>query len=425
MNEVLRKAEIAKNISYQLASYNEEDRKKALLAVSNALMNNKAEILEANQKDVAQAKAKGVTDALIDRLQLSSTRIDSIAEAVKNVSGLTDQLGNVKSSTQRPNGLVIEEKIVPLGVVSVIYEARPNVTVDITSLALKTGNAVLLRGSSSTIASNKVLVQLMQDALADAGFPKEAVQLIESPDRELTKSLFTAKSFIDVLIPRGGKSLIDTVVKEAEVPVIETGAGNCHVYIDESADESLARKIIVDAKVQRPSVCNAAESILLHKNWAEKYLPGLIKDLQYHGVTIHGDQETMQYDEKIQEAEDLDWSTEYLSLDLAVKIVPDTAAAIAHIQTYGSKHSEAIVAESAEEVEKFFNEVDASTLYHNASTRFTDGFEFGFGAEVGISTQKLHVRGPMGLSALTTTKYLVHGKGQTKGNLPLSEKSAK
>lgn len=426
MNEVLKKAKKAKEISYRLASFHEKERAQALTAIASSLKENEAEILQANTKDIDAASAKGAAPSFIDRLQLSAARLEDIAAAVRNVAELPDLLGMVKSNYERPNGLHISEKVVPLGVVSVIYEARPNVTVDISSLALKTGNAVLLRGSSSTIFTNKVLVQVMQEALETCGFPREAVQLIEDPDRSLTKTLFTAKSYIDVLIPRGGKSLIDTVVREAEVPVIETGAGNCHIYIDESAEELSARKIIVDAKVQRPSVCNAAETILLHKKWAEKYFPQLLKDLQFHGVTLHGDSEAQKYTAGEMLAADIeDWEKEYLSLDLAVKIVPDINAAIAHIHAYGSKHSEAIISESAQSVEAFFNEVDASTLYHNASTRFTDGFEFGFEAEVGISTQKLHARGPMGLSALTTTKYLVEGNGQTKGQLSLAEQDTK
>ncbi|SDN33455.1 glutamate-5-semialdehyde dehydrogenase [Alkalicoccus daliensis] len=420
MDEVIQKAKTAKEISYSLSDFDAGDRKKALISIADALRENVEEILAANKKDVKKSREKGVSSALIDRLHLDHSRLEDISQAVINVAELPDHLGEVKQKFTPPNELTIRETIVPLGVVSVIYEARPNVTVDITSLALKTGNAVLLRGSSSTIESNKVLVSIMQTALEKTGFPRNSVQLIESPDRTLTKSLFTAKQYIDVLIPRGGKDLIDTVVREAQIPVIETGAGNCHIYIDEHAAPELARRIIIDAKVQRPSVCNSCETILLHKKWAEANFADLLDDLSFHGVQLHGDSEAAAYSNIIQKADESDWEKEYLSLDLAVKVVASAEEAIEHIQQYSTMHSEAVITEDAKVKDIFFKKVDASTVYHNASTRFTDGFEFGFGAEVGISTQKLHARGPMGLQALTSTKYLVSGTGQTKGNLPLS-----
>ncbi|PTL39549.1 glutamate-5-semialdehyde dehydrogenase [Alkalicoccus saliphilus] len=421
-NEVLSKAQKAKSISSTLAGFTQEDRSALLLTIADKLNENAAYILQENSRDVEQAKKNKVSDALIDRLRLNEERLKAITEAVRDIASLPDPTGEILWEEDRPNGLHIKQVRVPIGVIGVIYEARPNVTVDISSLALKTGNTVLLRGSSSTIHSNKAITSVIQKALETSGFPPESVQLIENTDRTLTKSLFTAREYIDVIIPRGGKALIDTVVRESEVPVIETGAGNCHIYIDESAEEKLARTIAVDAKVQRPSVCNACETFLIHESWAESHLTALTGDLLSHGVTLKGDATSRALDSRIEAAEDADWDTEFLALTAAVKIVSGVQEAVSHIQKHGTKHSEAVLTETPEVVEAFFNQVDASTLYHNASTRFTDGFEFGFGAEVGISTQKLHARGAMGLPALTTTKYLVQGSGQTKGNLPLHEK---
>lgn len=304
---------------------------------------------------------------------------------------------------------------VPLGVVGMIYEARPNVTVDAATICLKTGNAVILRGSSSAIHSNKAIVAVIHRALKQTSLPQESVQLIEDTTRDSAKQLFTLNDYLDVLIPRGGKQLIDTVVREASVPVLETGAGNCHIFIDETADKQMAFNIIINAKTQRPSVCNAIETIILHEKWAQQFGSELFSLLKERGVELRGDKKALAIDSSIALASEEDWETEFLSLTLAVKVLSTVEEAIHHINTYGSMHSEAIITENEENVSKFFTSVDAAALYHNASTRFTDGSEFGFGAEIGISTQKLHVRGPMGLPALTSTKYVIRGNGQIRG----------
>jgi glutamate-5-semialdehyde dehydrogenase len=310
--------------------------------------------------------------------------------------------------------LSIRQVRVPLGVIGMIYEARPNVTVDAATLCIKTGNAVILRGSSSAAYSNKAIVDVIHRALEKTNLPPDSVQLIEDTSRESAKQLFTLHEYLDVLIPRGGKQLIDTVVREASVPVLETGAGNCHVFVDETADKQMAFDIIINAKTQRPSVCNAIETILLHEGWVSKYGQELFALLKEKGVELRGDKKALSLDDSLILATEEDFATEFLSLTLAVKVVASVEEAIQHINTYGSKHSEAIVTENENNVAKFFTSVDAAALYHNASTRFTDGFEFGFGAEIGISTQKLHARGPMGLPALTSTKYIVRGNGQIR-----------
>ncbi|WP_147802202.1 glutamate-5-semialdehyde dehydrogenase [Alkalicoccus halolimnae] len=420
MNEVRKKAKEARQLSHRLPVLSKENRKQALLQIADMLDDQITYILEENQKDVALAKENNVESSLIDRLTLNEERLSAITDAVRAIADLPDDLGKTIWEDTRPNRLHIKQVQVPIGVIGVIYEARPNVTVDISALAVKTGNAVILRGSSSTIYSNKAITAIMQKALSQADYPAKSIQLIENTDRSLTKEMFTARGLIDVIIPRGGKSLIDTVVKESEVPVIETGAGNCHIYIDRSADSKLARKIAVDAKVQRPSVCNSCETLVIDKTWAAEHLTDLVNDLHSYNVKLYGDKKSVMLDSRIHPASESDWEKEYLSLEAAVKITENPEEAVEHIQHYSTKHSESVISEDASVVELFFNEVDASTLYHNASTRFTDGFEFGFGAEVGISTQKLHARGAMGLSALMTTKYLVSGQGQTKGQLPLS-----
>ncbi|EJS68676.1 glutamate-5-semialdehyde dehydrogenase [Bacillus cereus] len=414
MNEVLAKGKRAKEIARELVLKSTDQKNEALAAIANQLIVEIAYILEENKRDIEEGKAKGFSDSLLDRLMLNEQRIIDMAEGIKQLIDLRDPAQECVSAWERPNGLSIQEMRVPLGVVGMIYEARPNVTVDAATICLKTGNAVILRGSSSAIHSNKAIVAVIHRALKQTSLPPESVQLIEDTTRDSAKQLFTLNDYLDVLIPRGGKQLIDTVVREASVPVLETGAGNCHVFIDETADKQMAFDIIINAKTQRPSVCNAIETILLHENWAQQFGSELFSSLKERGVEIRGDKNALAMDSSIILATEEDWETEFLSLTLAVKVVSSVEEAIYHINTYGSMHSEAIITENEENVSKFFTSVDAAALYHNASTRFTDGFEFGFGAEIGISTQKLHARGPMGLPALTSTKYVIRGNGQIR-----------
>ncbi|HDR7968118.1 glutamate-5-semialdehyde dehydrogenase [Bacillus pacificus] len=414
MNEVLAKGKRAKEVARELVLKSTNEKNEALVAVANQLIHETAYILEENKRDIEEGKAKGFSDSLLDRLMLTENRIIDMTEGIKQLIELRDPVGECVREWERPNGLSIQEMRVPLGVVGMIYEARPNVTVDAATICLKTGNAVILRGSSSAIHSNKALVAVIHRALKQTSLPKESVQLIEDTTRDSAKQLFTMNDYLDVLIPRGGKQLIDTVVREASVPVLETGAGNCHIFIDETANTQMAIDIIINAKTQRPSVCNAIETIVLHEKWAEQYGSELFSSLKARGVELRGDQKALAIDSSIVLASEEDWGTEFLSLTLAVKLVSSIEEAIHHINTYGSMHSEAIISENEENVSKFFVSVDAAALYHNASTRFTDGSEFGFGAEIGISTQKLHVRGPMGLPALTSTKYVIRGNGQIR-----------
>ncbi|RWS44949.1 glutamate-5-semialdehyde dehydrogenase [Bacillus mycoides] len=414
MNEVLAKGKRAKEIARELVLKSTDQKNEALAAIADQLILETAYILEENKRDIEEGKAKGFSDSLLDRLMLTDQRIVDMTEGIKQLIDLHDPVGECVSAWERPNGLSIQEMRVPLGVVGMIYEARPNVTVDAATICLKTGNAVILRGSSSAINSNKAIVAVIHRALKQTSLPQESVQLIEDTTRDSAKQLFTLNEYLDVLIPRGGKQLIDTVVREASVPVLETGAGNCHIFIDETADKQMAFNIIVNAKTQRPSVCNAIETIILHENWAQQFGSELFSSLKERGVEIRGDKNALAIDSSIALASEEDWETEFLSLTLAVKVVSSVEEAIHHINTYGSMHSEAIITENEENVSKFFTSVDAAALYHNASTRFTDGSEFGFGAEIGISTQKLHVRGPMGLPALTSTKYVIRGNGQIR-----------
>ncbi|MFD3448987.1 glutamate-5-semialdehyde dehydrogenase [Microbacteriaceae bacterium 4G12] len=415
MNEVLAKGQKAKKIAGELVTKSTNEKNKALAAVAEQLIVETSYILEENKRDIELGKAKGMSASLIDRLMLNEQRIIDMTEGIRQLIDLRDPVGECVAAWERPNGLSIQEIRVPLGVVGMIYEARPNVTVDAATICLKTGNAVILRGSSSAAYSNKAIVAVIHRALKQTSLPSESVQLIEDNSRDSAKQLFTLNEYLDVLIPRGGKQLIDTVVREASVPVLETGAGNCHIFIDETADKQMAFDIIVNAKTQRPSVCNAIETIILHENWAQRFGTELFSFLKERGVELRGDQEALAIDSSLVPASEEDWETEFLSLTLAVRIVSSVEEAIHHINSYGSMHSEAIITENEENVSKFFTSVDAAALYHNASTRFTDGFEFGFGAEIGISTQKLHARGPMGLSALTSTKYVIRGNGQIRG----------
>ncbi|MEH7382063.1 glutamate-5-semialdehyde dehydrogenase [Bacillus sp. JJ1533] len=414
MSELIEKAKKAKKAASILAKATTEQKNKALSVISEQLLKEQAYILEENQKDLQAGRENGMSESLLDRLKLNEQRIQDMADALILLTKLEDPIGQLLEEWERPNGLKIAQVRVPLGVIGMIYEARPNVTVDASSLCLKTGNAVVLRGSSTAIHSNKAIVQVIQRALELSHLPIEAVQLLEDTSRETASEMFKLNEYLDVLIPRGGAKLIQTVVQNSTVPVLETGAGNCHVFIDETADPKMAIEIAINAKTQRPSVCNAIENILVQKDWASNHLQELITALQEHDVQIHGDEAVQHEGKDIIPAETEDWGTEFLGLEVAVKVVENVGEAIAHINQYGTKHSEAIITESVANVEQFFTEIDAAAVYHNASTRFTDGFEFGFGAEIGISTQKLHARGPMGLPALTSTKYTIRGNGQIR-----------
>ena len=415
MGEVRRKGQIAKETSYSLVNITTEERNHALGLIAEQLLVDQEMILVENKKDLNEGKENGLNEGVLDRILLTSDRIQGMSNAIRLLIDLKDPIGETVETIEKDNGLHIKVKRVPIGVIGMIYEARPNVTIDAATLSLKTGNAVILRGSSSAKHSNKVLIKSIHTALEHSKVPKESIQLIEDTSRETAKELFKLNEYLDVLIPRGGKKLIETVIREATVPVIQTGAGNCHIYIDETADQKMAEEIVINAKVQRPSVCNAIETILVHDKWFEKYGRELINKLQISNVEIHGDETVVRDCENIQLASEQNWSTEYLDLMINVKLVKGLEEAISHITQYGTKHSEAIITNDERNAAQFLNYVDAAAVYHNASTLFTDGFEFGYGAEIGISTQKLHARGPMRLKALTTTKYIIYGNGQVRG----------
>ncbi|WP_160722860.1 glutamate-5-semialdehyde dehydrogenase [Bacillus sp. USDA818B3_A] len=412
MGELLEKAKKLKKASKQLGMLSTVEKNEALLKMADHLLTEKEFILSENAKDIEAGKDRGLSASLLDRLLLTEERIEQIVDGVRQLVKIDDPIGETIEAWERPNGLQIETIRVPLGVVGMVYEARPNVTVDAGSLCLKAGNAVLLRGSSSAIHSNKALVKVMRDALAGTAIPEDAVQLLEDTSRETASEMFRLNEYLDVLIPRGGAGLIQTVVQNATVPVLETGVGNCHVFIDESAEKEMAIEIAINAKLHRPSVCNAAETVLIHENWP--HTSELLTRLHEKGVELRGDQSLVTGYSFVTPATEQDWEVEFLDAILAVKQVSDVKEAIGHIDQYGTKHSEAIIGENAENVRLFFQAVDAAVLYHNASTRFTDGEQFGYGAEIGISTQKLHARGPMGLKALTTTKAIVRGTGQIR-----------
>lgn len=390
------------------------DKNRGLAAVSRALMERAPEILEANRLDVALAKEKGVKEALIDRLKVNDARILSMAQGLDQVAGLKDPVGEITDMILRPNGLQIGKKRVPLGVIGIIYESRPNVTADAFGLCFKTGNAVILRGGSDAIHSNKAITGIIRDALEAENLPADAVILLEDTSRESAEGLMRLNQYVDVLIPRGGRGLIDTVVQKSTVPVIETGTGNCHIYVDEYADLEMAADIIFNAKTQRLGVCNACESLVIHEKVLKEAMPLIAKRLWEKNVEIRGDEKAMSACAGILPATEEDWGTEYLDAIISVKTVSSVEEAIAHINRYNTGHSEAIITRDYSNSRKFLNEVDAAAVYVNASTRFTDGFEFGMGAEIGISTQKLHARGPMGLEALTTVKYVIYGDGQVR-----------
>jgi len=409
-------AQRAREAARGLATTSTEQRNRALLAMAHALTHNQDEILAANAQDMDAARGKNVAAALLDRLELNPARLKSMSEALKALSLLADPIGEVVEGHTLPNGIQLTKIRVPLGVVAIIYEARPNVTADAAGLCMKTGNAVILRGGSLAVKSNVALTRVLANAATGSGMPEGCVQTVESTDREAAEELMGLHGYIDVLIPRGGAGLIRSVVENAKVPVIETGVGNCHVYIHADADPVMARRIAVNAKVQRPGVCNAAETLLVDEAVHEAVLPPILKELEECGVTVHGDEHVRALGAimRIEAATEEDWATEYLDLKLAVRVVSGLDQAIDHINTYGTKHSEAIVTEDYSAARRFLREVDAAAVYVNASTRFTDGGEFGMGAEIGISTQKLHARGPMGLDALTSTKYVAMGSGQIR-----------
>jgi len=383
--------------------------------MADALIENVERVLSANEQDVAAGREAGTSEALLDRLALTPARIQAMADGLRHVATLPDPVGEVVRGSSLPNGLELRQVRVPLGVIGIVYEARPNVTADAAGLCLKSGNAVLLRGSASAYRSNTVLVEVLAAAASAAGMPADSIQLVPGTDRSSVTQLMQARGLVDVLIPRGGASLIEAVVSQSQVPVIETGVGNCTVYVDAAADLEQAVAIIVDAKTTRPSVCNAAETLLVHADVAPAFLPLAVKALQDKGVTLHADERAAAYDDVAVPVTDEDWAAEYLSLDLAVGIVDSLDEAVAHIRRWGSGHTEAIVTRDLEASRRFVRSLDSAAVMVNASTRFTDGSEFGFGAEIGISTQKLHARGPMGLPELTSTTYVVHGDGHVRG----------
>lgn len=414
MSELIIKGEKAKKASYFLSIATTDEKDNALKSIAKLLVEKSDEIIEANKLDIEKAIEKGTSKAMLDRLTLNEDRIKAMAQGVLDIVSLKDPIGEVTSMFKRPNGLKIGVQKVPLGVIGIIYEARPNVTVDAAALCLKSGNAVILRGGSEAINSNIKIIEVINMALKSVNFPEGTVSLLEDTSRETAKEFMRLNKYLDVLIPRGGAGLIRSVVENSTVPVIETGIGNCHIYIDSEADLEMGKDIIVNAKTSRPAVCNAAESLLVHENVAEEFLPVAIKALKEKGVEIRGCEKTKAIVSDIKDATEEDFATEFLDYILSVKVVKDIDEAIEHINKYGTKHSESIVTTNYFNSEKFLQRVDAAAVYVNASTRFTDGGEFGFGAEIGISTQKLHARGPMGLKELTTNKYIIYGNGQIR-----------
>jgi glutamate-5-semialdehyde dehydrogenase len=412
--EVVSTARRARAAATVLATTARRVKDDALLAIAEALVERLPEVLHANQEDVDRAAATGETAAYLDRLRLDATRVHSIAADVRKTAGLPDPVGEVVRGGVLPNGLELRQVRVPFGVVGIIYEGRPNVTVDAAVLCLKSGNAALLRGSSSALSSNQALVAILRDAVESVGLPADAVQLVPGAGHEAAKHLMRARGLVDVLIPRGGAQLIRSVVEESTVPVIETGVGNCHIYVDADADLDMALEILLNAKVSRPSVCNAAETVLVHADVADAFLPRALAALGAAGVTVHGDERVAAADPQVVPATAEDWDREYLSLDIAAAVVASLDAALDHIAAHSTGHSEAIVTRSQAAARGFVARVDAAAVLVNASTRFVDGGEFGFGAEIGISTQKLHARGPMALPELTSTKYVVIGDGQVR-----------
>lgn len=411
---VQAKAQAAKQAAAKLAVTSTAVKNAALLAMAAALETQQAEILAANERDMTAAAAKGMKSSMLDRLKLTAERISGMADGLRQVAGLADPVGNVIDGKTLPNGLHITKIRVPLGVIGIIYEARPNVTADAAGLCLKSGNAVILKGGSEAMESNKTVAAILAQAAEGTGIPVGSIQFIDTSDRQAVQDLIHMNGLVDVVIPRGGAGLIQAVVRNASVPVIETGAGVCHTYVDKDADVEMAMKIAFNAKVQRPSVCNAMETLLVHKDIADKFLPMMLMMYNSSAVEIRGDEAVQEYSGQVHPATEEDWSTEYGDLRLSVKIVDSIEEAMAHIAKYGTGHSECIVTNNYQAAQLFQYTVDAAAVYVNASTRFTDGNEFGFGAEIGISTQKLHARGPMALPELTSTKYLINGNGQVR-----------
>src|SRR5699024_4968630 len=414
MNEVFQKGKQAKRTSYALAVATTEEKNDALVQISKQIITDQDTIIQANELDLAAGEKNGLDKSVLDRIMLNEERINAMAEGVRQIVTLKDPIDEVLEESVLQNGLQIAKVRVPIGVFGMIYEARPNVTIDAATLALKTGNAVILRGSSSAIHSNKALVASIHRALEQTTITVDAVQLIEDTSRDTAKHLFQLNEYLDLLIPRGGQKLIDTVIRESTVPVIETGAGNCHAFIDATANVSMATDIVMNAKLQRPSVCNAIESLLMEKNWFRENGKALLQKLHEAGVEIVVEEKVVEVFPEAKLATEEDWGTEYLALKISVKLVDEVTGAIEHITTCRTHHSETIITENATHKAIFLSSVDCSSVYHHASTRFTDGFEFGYGAEIGISTQKLHARGPMGLQALTSTKFVIKGDGQIR-----------
>ena len=414
IEELNQKGRLAKAASYKLATLSTAVKNKALLAMAEALRAHTGFLLEENAHDLHQGRQNGMANGLLDRLMLNEERIDAMAAGIEQIAALPDPIGEMVTQTKRPNGLKIGQVRVPLGVIGIIYEARPNVTADAGGLCVKAGNAVILRGGKEAAASNRAIVKVMQTAGYAAGLPEGSLSLVEDTSRESATALMRLNEYLDVIIPRGGAGLIRAVVEHATVPAIETGTGNCHVYVDASADLMMAKSIVINAKTQRPSVCNAEEKLLVHQSVAAAFLPDMLRELEERGVEIIGDQRVCALYPSAVPASDEDWAREYLDLKIGVRIVDSLDEAIAHINRYNSGHSEAIVTRDYAASQRFLDEINAAAVYVNASTRFTDGFEFGFGAEIGISTQKIHARGPMGLAALTSTKYIIFGNGQIR-----------
>lgn len=414
MSELIIKGQKAKEASYVLMNATTTEKNNALLKMAEVLLKSSKEILEANKKDLENAIEKGTPKAMLDRLALDESRINGMADGLKDVVSLPDPIGEVTGMWKRPNGLQIGKQRVPLGVIGIIYEARPNVTCDAAGLCLKSGNVVILRGGKEAINSNVAIVKALREGVKEAGLPEDVIQLVENTDREVATEMMRLNQYIDVLIPRGGAGLIQSVVQNATVPVIETGTGNCHVYVDCDADLEMAKNIVINAKTSRPSVCNAEEKLLVNEKIAKEFLPIIYKALKEKDVEVRGDKKVLEVLNEATEIQDDEWGKEYLDYIIGVKIVKDVDEAINHINKYGTGHSEAIITNNYENSQKFLQRVDAAAVYVNASTRFTDGSEFGFGAEIGISTQKLHARGPMGLNELTTNKYIIYGNGQVR-----------
>lgn len=414
MSELILKCENAKKASYILSNLSTKEKNDALVKMAKSLILNSKKIIEANEIDVKNAKEKNVSEAMIDRLVLNEERIKSMSDGLIKVSNLQDPVGEVVSMVTRPNNLQIGKKRVPLGVVGIIYEARPNVTCDAVGLCIKSGNATVLRGGSDAINSNKAIINVLKEALKETSVPVEAINLLEDTSRETANKMMKLNEYLDVLIPRGGESLIKSVVNNATVPVIETGTGNCHIFVDENCDFEMAKQIIINAKTSRPSVCNSQEKLLVHKKIASNFIPIIVNELRMRKVEIVGDENVYKLIDDVILATEEDYYKEYLDYKICIKVVDDVFCAIEHINKYSSHHSEAIITNDYNNSQIFLQRVDSSAVYVNASTRFTDGEEFGFGAEIGISTQKLHARGPMGLNELTTTKYIIFGNGQIR-----------